>query len=69
MEEKMKVISVRVNKTIEYEVFVPVSDERSLNENCEYLSSIQWDKQICSFASKHIAEYFDWLDYNILETK
>tara|TARA_R100001480_G_scaffold58699_1_gene71698 strand:+ start:69 stop:266 length:198 start_codon:yes stop_codon:yes gene_type:complete len=65
----MKVISVRVNKTIEYEVFVPVTDERSLDENLEYLSSIQWDKRMGFFASKEIAEYFDWLDYNIFETK
>ena len=65
----MKVISVRVNKTIEYEVFVPVPDESSVDENCEYLTSIEWDKRMCSFASKHIAEYFDWLDYDILETK
>ena len=68
----MKVISVRVNKTIEYEVFVPVPvyyDESSSDENCEYLNSIDWDQQMGSFASKHIAEYFDWLDYDILEKK
>ena len=48
---------------------MPVPDERSLDENLEYLSSIQWDKRMGFFASKEIAEYFDWLDYNIFETK
>jgi len=69
MEEKMKVISVRVNKTIEYEVHVPVSEENSFDQTKEYLDTLDWEEAVCSdgnlgFKFKHIAEYFDWIDYD-----
>ena len=62
----MKIVKVRVNKTIEYNVSVPVQDEHDLSEIREYVDSINWDKeiQVSPQNYKHIAEYYDWLDWD-----
>ena len=61
----MKLIKVRVNKTIEYEVSVPVQDEHRYEQVFDYLQSIDWEDEIEVSPQnyKHIAEYYDWLDW------
>ena len=61
----MKLIKVRVNKTIEYEVSVPVQDEHNYEQVRDYLQSIVWEEEIEVSPQnyKHIAEYYDWLDW------
>lgn len=61
----MKLIKVRVNKTIEYEVSVPVQDEHNYEQVFDYLQSIVWEEEIEVSPQnyKHIAEYYDWLDW------
>ncbi len=61
----MKLIKVRVNKTVEYEVSVPVQDEHRYEQVRDYLQTIDWDEEIEVSPQnyKHIAEYYDWLDW------
>jgi len=61
----MKLIKVRVNKTVEYEVSVPVQDEHNYEQVRDYLQSIVWEEEIEVSPQnyKHIAEYYDWLDW------
>ena len=61
----MKLIKVRVNKTVEYEVSVPVQDEHNYEQVRDYLQSIAWEEEIEVSPQnyKHIAEYYDWLDW------
>jgi hypothetical protein len=61
----MKLIKVRVNKTVEYEVSVPVQDEHNYEQVFDYLQSIVWEEEIEVSPQnyKHIAEYYDWLDW------
>ena len=61
----MKLIKVRVNKTVEYEVSVPVQDEHNYEQVRDYLQTIDWDREIEVSPQnyKHIAEYYDWLDW------
>ena len=42
----MKLIKVRVNKTVEYEVSVPVQDEHNYEQVFDYLQTIDWDREI-----------------------
>ena len=41
----MKLIKVRVNKTVEYEVSVPVQDEHRYEQVRDYLQTIDWDEE------------------------
>ena len=43
----MKIVKVRVNKTIEYEVSVPVQDEYldDFSQIREYVDAINWEKE------------------------
>jgi len=61
----MKLIKVRVNQTVEYEVSVPVQDEHNYEQVKDYLQSIDWEDEIEVSPQnyKHIAEYYDWLDW------
>ena len=61
----MKLIKVRVNKTVEYEVSVPVQDEHRYEQVFDYLQSIDWEDEIEVSPQnyKHIAEYYAWLDW------
>ena len=65
----MKLIKVRVNKTVEYEVSVPVQDEHNYEQVFDYLQSIVWEEEIEVSPQnyKHIAEYYDWLDWETEE--
>ena len=56
----MKLIKVRVNKTIEYEVSVPVQDDHRYEHIADYLQSIDWRHD---YKMKPLAEYYDWLDW------
>ena len=62
----MKIVKVRVNKTIEYDVSVPVEDYYTKSEVTDYIRTINWDREIEMSPQnyKHIAEYFDWLDWS-----
>ena len=42
----MKLIKGRVNKTVEYEVSVPVQDENNYEQVRDYLQSIVWEEEI-----------------------
>jgi len=68
---KMKTITVRVNKTIAYDVSVPVQDEHDYPEIREYVNSINWDKEIKVSPQnfKHIAEYTEWVDWDLDQPK
>ena len=59
----MKIVMVRVNKTIEWDVSVPVQDEHDPSEIREYVDSINWDKeiQVSPQNFKHLAEYIEWI--------
>ena len=61
----MKLIKVRVNKTVEYEVSVGVDDDHKYEQVRDYLQSIVWEEEIEVSPQnyKHIAEYYDWLDW------
>ena len=61
----MKLIKVRVNKTVEYEVSLLVQDEHNYEQVFDYLQTIDWDREIGISPQnyKHIAEYYDWLDW------
>ena len=65
----MKIVKVRVNKTIEYEVSVPVQDEYldDFSQIREYVDAINWEKeiQVSPQNYKHIAEYMEWLDWDL----
>jgi hypothetical protein len=70
----MKLIKVRVNKTIEYEVSVPVQEDhlrhlKYYEHIAEYLQTIDWNKEIKVSPQnyKHIAEYYDWLDWEAVQ--
>jgi len=65
----MKLIKVRVNKTVEYEVSVPVQDDHRYEQVKDYLQSIDWEDEIEVSPQnyKHIAEYYDWLDWETPE--
>ena len=69
----MKLIKVRVNKTIEYEVSVPVQEDSRYEHIADYLNTIDWE-YACKFHKetspqnyKHIAEYYDWLDWEAVQ--
>ena len=69
----MKLIKVRVNKTIEYEVSVPVQDDHKYEHIADYLNTIDWE-YACEFHKetspqnyKHITEYYDWLDWEAVQ--
>ena len=61
----MKIVKVRVNKTIEYDVSVPVESYYTKSEVTDYIRTINWDREIEMSPQnyKHIAEYFDFLDW------
>jgi len=67
----MKLVKVRVNKTIEYEVSFPVQEDHSYEQVRDYLQTIDWEREIEVSPQnyKHIAEYYDllhwtnWLDW------
>ena len=65
----MKLIKVRVNQTVEYEVSVPVQDEHNYEQVKDYLQSIDWEDEIEVSPQnyKHIAEYYEWLDWETPE--
>ena len=65
----MKLIKVRVNKTIEYEVSVPVQEAHRYEHIADYLQTIDWNKEIKVSPQnyKHIAEYYDWLDWEAVQ--
>tara|TARA_A200000159_G_C7269617_1_gene316629 strand:+ start:664 stop:867 length:204 start_codon:yes stop_codon:yes gene_type:complete len=61
----MKLIKVRVNKTVEYEVSMGVDNDHKYEQVFDYLQTIDWDREIVISPQnyKHIAEYYDWLDW------
>ena len=61
----MKLVKVRVNKTIEYEVSFPVQEDHRYEQVRDYLQTIDWEREIEVSPQnyKHIAEYYDWLDW------
>ena len=65
----MKLIKVRVNKTIEYEVSVPVQEDHRYEHIADYLQTIDWEREIEVSPQnyKHIAEYYDWLDWEAVQ--
>ena len=42
----MKLIKVRVNRTIEYEVSVPVEEDHRYEQVKNYLETIDWENEI-----------------------
>jgi hypothetical protein len=61
----MKLIKVRVNRTIEYEVSVPVEEDHRYEQVKNYLETIDWENEI--FISpqnfEQIAKYYEWIDW------
>jgi len=61
----MKLIKVRVNRTIEYEVSVSVDNDHKYEQVRDYLQTIDWDKEIGISPQnyKQISDYYDWIDW------
>ena len=61
----MKLIKVRVNRTIEYEVSVGVDNDHKYEQVRDYLQTIDWDREIGISPQnyKQISDYYDWLDW------
>ena len=61
----MKLIKVRVNRTIECEVSVPVEEDHRYEQVKNYLETIDWENEI--FISpqnfEQIAKYYEWIDW------
>tara|TARA_B100001094_G_C17424356_1_gene436143 strand:- start:9 stop:206 length:198 start_codon:yes stop_codon:yes gene_type:complete len=65
----MKLIKVRVNRTIEYEVSVSVDNDHKYEQVRDYLQTIDWDKEIGISPQnyKQISDYYDWIDWETEE--
>ena len=60
----MKLIKVRVNRTIEYEVSVAVDNDHNYEQVRDYLQTIDWRE---STTMKQISDYYDWIDWETEE--
>lgn len=56
----MKLIKVRVNRTVEYEVSVAVDNDHKYEQVRDYLQTIDWRE---STTMKPLADYYDWIDW------
>jgi len=65
----MKLIKVRVNRTIEYEVSVGVDNDHKYEQVRDYLQTIDWDREIGISPQnyKQISDYYDWIDWETPE--
>tara|TARA_R100001015_G_C4469909_1_gene53955 strand:- start:76 stop:282 length:207 start_codon:yes stop_codon:yes gene_type:complete len=55
----MKLIKVRVNRTVEYEASVAVDNNYKYEQIRDYLQTIDWRE---STTMKPLADYYDWID-------